>query len=61
IRLDRRITGRELPFEMVTDLISDYLRESVIRRATAQYVARLATKADITGVVLAGAESHGVA
>lgn len=61
IRLDRRIDGKELPFEMVTDLISDYLRESVIRRATAQYVARLATKADITGVVLAGAESHGVA
>jgi len=61
IRLDRRIDGKELPFEMVTDRIADYLRESVIRRATAQYVARLVTKADITGVVLAGAESHGVA
>jgi peptidyl-prolyl cis-trans isomerase C len=60
IRLDRKIEGRELPFELVADRIADYLRESVMRRASAQYLARLVSRADITGIVLAGAGEHRV-
>lgn len=61
IRLDRKIEGRELPFELVVDRIADYLRESVRRRAGAQYVARLMSRARITGVACEGAaEAHRV-
>lgn len=57
IRLDRRIDGQPLPFELVAERIADYLRESVQRRATAQYIARLASRARIEGIVLADAEA----
>ena len=57
IRLDRKHEGRGLPFELVADRIAEYLRESVQRRALAQYIARLATTARIEGVDLASAES----
>ncbi len=60
IRLDRKIEGRELPFELVSDRIADYLRACVTRRATAQYVARLVSGAQITGLALDGAEAHRV-
>jgi peptidyl-prolyl cis-trans isomerase C len=60
IRLERRIDEREQPFELVADRIAGYLRESVMRRATAQYIARLVSRANITGVTLAGAEAHRV-
>jgi peptidyl-prolyl cis-trans isomerase C len=60
IRLERKIEGRQLPFELVADRIADYLRESVQRRAAAQYIARLVSRAEITGVVLEGAEAHRV-
>lgn len=60
IRLDRRIEGQELPFELVADRIADYLRECVARRATAQFIARLVSRADIAGIDLAGAEAHRV-
>ena len=43
IRLERKIDGRVLPYEVVAEHIADYLRESVQRRANAQYVARLAS------------------
>src|SRR5581483_12030742 len=45
IRLDRKIEGRLVPFELVADRIADYLRESVRRRAYAQYIARLVSRA----------------
>ena len=45
IRLDRKHEGRLLPYELVADRIADYLRESVRRRADAQYVARLVSAA----------------
>lgn len=61
IRLDRRIDGRELPYELVAARIAEYLHQSVTRRATAQYIARLVSRAQIVGVVLAGAELHRVA
>jgi peptidyl-prolyl cis-trans isomerase C len=60
IRLERRIEGRELPFELVADRIARYLDESVMRRATGQFIARLVAGAQITGVSLADAETHRV-
>jgi len=57
IRLDRKIEGSVLPFDLVADRIAGYLQESVQRRALAQYVARLATAATIEGIDLASAES----
>jgi peptidyl-prolyl cis-trans isomerase C len=60
IRLDRKIEPRQLPFELVAERVAAYLSESVRRRATAQYIARLVSRADISGVVLEGAEAHRV-
>ncbi|MGE3146732.1 MAG: peptidylprolyl isomerase [Pseudorhodoplanes sp.] len=60
IRLDRRVEGRELPYEIVAGRIANYLVESVRHRAIAQYIARLASRATITGVEMAGAEAHRV-
>ena len=60
IRLDRKIEGRELPFELVAGRIADYLREAVTRRAAAQYIARLVSRADIRGIALADAAAHRV-
>ncbi len=61
IRLDRKIDGRDLPFELVADRIADYLREAVRRRAGAQYIARLMSRAQITGIASEGAaEAHRV-
>jgi len=61
IRLDRKIEGRDLPFELVAGRIADYLREAVSRRAGAQYIARLMSRAQITGIACEGAaEAHRV-
>jgi peptidyl-prolyl cis-trans isomerase C len=60
IRLVRRIEERQLPFALVAERIAEYLSESVKRRATAQYIARLVSQASVTGVALAGAEAHRV-
>jgi peptidyl-prolyl cis-trans isomerase C len=57
IRLDRKHEGRTLPYEAVAGRIAHYLRESVRRRADAQYIARLVTAAQIEGVDLAGADA----
>lgn len=50
IHLERRIEGRDLPFEAVKTRIATYLTDRVSRTATAQYLARLSTAANITGV-----------
>ena len=60
IRLDRKIEGRTLPYQAVADRIATYLRDSVLHRAQAQYVARLVSAASIEGVTLAGAAEHRV-
>lgn len=52
IRLERRIAGKELPFELVRERIAGYLAERVHRIAVAQYVARLAGRTEIKGVAL---------
>ena len=60
IRLDGKIEGEALPFEAVADKIAAYLRDNVMHRATAQYVARLVSNARIAGIEIAGAEAHRV-
>jgi peptidyl-prolyl cis-trans isomerase C len=57
IRLDRKHEGRTLPYEVVAGRIASYLRESVRRRADAQYIARLVTAARIEGIEIAGADA----
>jgi peptidyl-prolyl cis-trans isomerase C len=57
VRLDRKHAGRELPFEVVTGRIAEYLEERVRRRALAQYIARLARTAAIEGIDLGSAEA----
>lgn len=55
IRLERRIAGAEVPFELVRDRIAAYLAERAQRTAVAQYIARLAGRAEIEGVALPAA------
>jgi peptidyl-prolyl cis-trans isomerase C len=57
VRLDRKHDGRELTFDLIADRIADHLRESVQRRAIAQYIARLVSAARIDGIDLATAEA----
>jgi peptidyl-prolyl cis-trans isomerase C len=57
IRLDRKHEGRMLPYEAVAGRIADYLRDSVRRRADAQYIARLVSAARIEGIEIAGADA----
>ncbi len=60
IRLERRIPACILSFEAVADRIAEYLMERSGRTATAQYIARLVSRAEITGVAMAGAEARRV-
>lgn len=57
LRLDRRIDGRELPFEMVQERISDYLQDASWRRAVHQYIQVLAGQGEVTGIELPAADS----
>lgn len=57
VRLERKHAGRALPYKLVSGRIADYLRDSVQRRAGAQYVARLISAARIEGIDLAGADA----
>ncbi len=50
IRLDRKIEGRQLPFELVRERIAAYLADAVRRRASAQWVARLLAGCRIEGI-----------
>lgn len=52
IRLDRHIQGRELPFALVRKRIADYLADRAHRTGLAQFIARLAARAEIAGVAL---------
>lgn len=60
IRLDRKIEGEELPFEVARTRIERYLRDAVERRASAQFIARLVSRARIEGIDLASAADHRV-
>jgi peptidyl-prolyl cis-trans isomerase C len=57
VRLDRRIDGDQLPFELVHQRIADYLDEAVRCRALQQYVSILAGRAKVRGVDLSAADS----
>ena len=50
VAVDRRIEGRELPFDMVQSRIAAWLDERVRRTAIRQYISILAGRAEITGV-----------
>ena len=54
LRLDRRIDGRVLPFELVKDKVKAYLTGSSWHRAVAQYLRILAGRAEIGGIELNG-------
>ena len=55
LRLERRIAGRELPYESVRARVADYLADTVWRRAIGQYVRILAGRARIDGIDIVGA------
>ncbi len=57
LRLDRRIEGRQLPFEAVQNKVAEYLEESSWRRAVAQYIRILAGQANIRGVDLGASDT----
>ena len=57
LRLERKSSGRTLPFEQVRDRIAAYLEESAWHRAAAQYVSLLVGQAAITGIDMQGAAS----
>ncbi|MCU0886070.1 MAG: peptidylprolyl isomerase [Beijerinckiaceae bacterium] len=50
VKVERRIEGRELPFEMVRERIATWLDEKVQRTAIQQYISILAGKASIVGL-----------
>jgi peptidyl-prolyl cis-trans isomerase C len=52
VRLDRRIEGRALPFELVREPIAAFLRDRVRQVAERQYLSILAGRARIEGVAL---------
>lgn len=52
LRLQRRIEGRTLPFEMVRDKIADMLEARAWSVAATRYVAELATGAEVEGIVI---------
>jgi peptidyl-prolyl cis-trans isomerase C len=52
--VDRRISGRLLPFEAVHERIAEYLDDRVWRQAVRQYVGLLIGSADIRGIDLEG-------
>jgi peptidyl-prolyl cis-trans isomerase C len=60
IRLDRRIEGRVLPFDLVQERIATYLHERSTRQATAQFLALLAARTAIEGVDLPTPSEFGV-
>jgi peptidyl-prolyl cis-trans isomerase C len=57
VKVDRRIEGRELPFEMVHERIANWLNEKVRRTAIQQYISILAGKAEIIGIDIAASPS----
>ncbi len=57
LRLERRIDGRVLPFEMVEERIREWLAARVWQTAVRQYVSILVGRAEISGIELGGASS----
>ena len=57
VRVDKKVAGEPLEYEMVMDRIRTYLQEQVYRRSVNQYISILAGQADIEGIELLGADS----
>ncbi len=57
IQLDRKIEGRQLPFDQVKAKIAAFLEASSWSRAVAQYIGILAGGAKIKGISIDGADS----
>lgn len=57
VKVERRIEGCELPFEMVQERIAAWLDEKVRRTAIQQYISILAGKADIVGIEITASPS----
>ncbi|MBI3042559.1 MAG: peptidylprolyl isomerase [Betaproteobacteria bacterium] len=55
--VNRRIEGREVPFELARERIAEFLSESVRRKALQQYLRLLAAQADVSGIDLNAAGS----
>lgn len=56
IRLDRRIDGEQLPFDLVFRRIAGWLEASAWSKAVSQFIAVLAADATITGIDVTGAD-----
>lgn len=52
LRLDKKVPGRNLPFDAVRERIAGYLQERSWRRAVSDYIDRLASYATIEGAAL---------
>ena len=57
VRVDKRVPGRQLPYDAVAEKVADYLKEASWRRAFRQYVQLLAGNASISGFRIAAADS----
>src|SRR5690606_4149555 len=55
LRLQRRIAGRTLPYELVRERIADMLEARSWTVASARYVTTLASRAQIEGIRIEGA------
>ncbi|MGV0910497.1 peptidylprolyl isomerase [Martelella sp. FOR1707] len=56
IRTDRRIEGAQLPFEAVKPRIAAWLEAAAWSKAVAQFIAVLASEAEIEGIEIAGVD-----
>lgn len=59
VRLDRKIEGQTLPFDLVQSDIADYLADAVFHRAVHQYISILAGSAELEGVDIGAAATQG--
>lgn len=57
VRVEHRVEGHTLPFEMVREQLAQFLAEQVRTRALKQYLKILVGQANIQGVELEGADS----
>lgn len=57
VHLERKVAGKQLPFNMVEGKISQYLNDKVHRKAVAQYIQHLIQQADIKGFSFNGSHS----
>lgn len=56
IRLERRIDGEQLPFDLVRRRVAGWLEASAWSKAVSQFIAVLAAHATITGIDVTGAD-----